>query len=41
MNKTLVRFYRGTRGMGICISITYDKDRIIFDAGFFPVFESA
>lgn len=33
MNKTIVRFYRGTHGMGICISITYDKDRIIFDFG--------
>ena len=33
MNKTKIRFYRGTHGMGICISATYDKDRIIFDFG--------
>lgn len=33
MNKTTLRFYRGTRGMGICISVTYEKDRIIFDFG--------
>ena len=33
MSDTRVRFYRGTRGMGIVISVTYDKDRIIFDFG--------
>ena len=33
MSKTVIRFYRGTRGMGICISVTYEKDRIIFDFG--------
>ena len=33
MSKTVLRFYRGTRGMGVCISVTYEKDRIIFDFG--------
>ncbi len=33
MNKTKVVFYRGTRGMGIVISVSYEKDRVIFDFG--------
>ena len=33
MSKTAVRFYRGTHGMGIVISVTYDKDRVLFDFG--------
>ena len=33
MSNTKVKFYRGTHGMGIVISITYGKDRIIFDFG--------
>ena len=33
MNKTKVRFYRGTHGMGIVISVTCGKDRVIFDFG--------
>lgn len=30
---TKLRFYRGTKGMGILIAVTYGKDRIIFDFG--------
>ncbi|MBQ6655407.1 MAG: hypothetical protein IJM79_07790 [Erysipelotrichaceae bacterium] len=33
MSETRVKFYRGTHGMGIVISVTYDSDRIIFDFG--------
>ncbi len=33
MNKTMVRFYRGTHGMGIVISVTNGTDRVIFDFG--------
>ena len=33
MSETKVKFYRGTRGMGIVISVTYGNDRIIFDFG--------
>ncbi len=33
MSNTLVNFYRGTLGMGIVISVTYENDRVIFDFG--------
>lgn len=33
MNKTKVKFYRGTKGMGVVISVSYNNDRIIFDFG--------
>ena len=33
MNNTVIKFYRGCHGMGIVISVTYDKDRVIFDFG--------
>ena len=33
MNKTEITFYRGCHGMGICIEVKYDKDRVIFDFG--------
>ena len=33
MSNTKVNFYRGTQGMGVVISVTCDKDRIILDFG--------
>ena len=33
MSNTLLNFYRGTKGMGIVISVTSGNDRIIFDFG--------
>ena len=33
MSDTRVKFYKGTHGMGIVISVTYENDRIIFDFG--------
>ena len=33
MNKTIVNVYRGTCGMGVTVSITYDQTRVIFDFG--------
>ena len=33
MNKTTVNVHRGTHGMGVVISVTYGKDRVIFDFG--------
>ena len=33
MSNTMVNFYRGTQGMGVVISVTYDRDRIILDFG--------
>ena len=33
MSNTMVNFYRGTQGMGVVISVTYDKDRVILDFG--------
>lgn len=33
MNNTLVNFYRGCHGMGVVISVTHNKDRVIFDFG--------
>ncbi len=33
MNDTILHFYRGTKGMGIVISLTYGHERIILDFG--------
>ncbi len=33
MTDTRLHFYRGTRGMGVVISLSYGNDRIIFDFG--------
>ena len=33
MNNTILHFYRGTKGMGIVISLRYGHDRIILDFG--------
>lgn len=33
MNQTEITFYRGLKGMGICIEVKYNKDRVIFDFG--------
>lgn len=33
MNNTHLKFYRGTHGMGIVISVTCGRDRVIFDFG--------
>ncbi len=33
MDKTKLTFYRGTKGMGVVISVSYGKDRVIFDFG--------
>lgn len=33
MSNTLLNFYRGCHGMGIVISVSYGKDRVIFDFG--------